>query len=61
MAGYNEIRDGEGAVDPPATTDAALVFIRRIHTPWTDRLKTAPGPADGPTSASPRASRATAR
>lgn len=50
MVRYNEIRDGEVAVDPPAATDAGLVFIGRIHTPWTDRLKTPrQGRADGPT------------
>ena len=49
MVRYNEIRDGEVAVDPPAATDAGLVFIGRIHTPWTDRLKTPrQGRADGP-------------
>ncbi|HEY1544857.1 MAG TPA: SAM-dependent methyltransferase [Xanthobacteraceae bacterium] len=50
MVRYNEIRAGEVAVDPPATTDAGLVFIGRIHTPWTDRLKCPrQGRADGPT------------
>ena len=49
MVRYNEIRDGEVAVDPPAATDAGLVFIGRIHTPWTDRLKCPrQGRADGP-------------
>jgi len=38
MVRYNEIRAGEVSVDPPAPTDAGLVFIGRIHTPWTDRL-----------------------
>jgi hypothetical protein len=39
MVRLNEIRHGELAVTtlPPAT-DAGLVFIGRIHTPWTDRL-----------------------
>jgi tRNA-Thr(GGU) m(6)t(6)A37 methyltransferase TsaA len=46
---YNEIRDGEIAVDPPPPTDAGLVFIGRIHTPWTDRLMTPrQGRRDGP-------------
>ena len=49
MVRYNEIRAGEVAIDPPATTDAGLVFIGRIHTPWSDRLKTPrQGRADGP-------------
>lgn len=34
----NEIRPGEVAVDAPSPTDAGLVFIGRIRTPWTDRL-----------------------
>ena len=50
MVRYNEIRDGEVAIEPPAATDASLVFIGRIHTPWTDRLKCPrQGRADGPT------------
>jgi tRNA (adenine37-N6)-methyltransferase len=49
MVRYNEIRAGEVAIDPPAATDAGLVFIGRIHTPWTDRLKTPrQGRPDGP-------------
>jgi tRNA-Thr(GGU) m(6)t(6)A37 methyltransferase TsaA len=49
MVRYNEIRAGEVAVDPPAATDAGLVFIGRIHTPWSDRLKCPrQGRADGP-------------
>src|SRR5215468_9643485 len=49
MVRYNEIRTGEVAIDPPAPTDAGLVFIGRIHTPWSDRLKTPrQGRADGP-------------
>ncbi|HMK78244.1 MAG TPA: tRNA (N6-threonylcarbamoyladenosine(37)-N6)-methyltransferase TrmO [Xanthobacteraceae bacterium] len=49
MVRYNEIRAGEVGVDPPAATDASLVFIGRIHTPWTDRLQTPrQGRADGP-------------
>jgi tRNA-Thr(GGU) m(6)t(6)A37 methyltransferase TsaA len=39
MVRLNEIRHGELAVtDPPPATDAGLIFIGRIHTPWTDRL-----------------------
>jgi len=50
MVRRNEIRAGEVAVDPPAATDAGLVFIGRIYTPWTDR-RVCPrqGRADGPT------------
>jgi tRNA (Thr-GGU) A37 N-methylase len=50
MVRRNEIRDGETAVAPPAAAQAGLVFIGRIHTPWTDRL-TCPrqGRLDGPT------------
>jgi tRNA-Thr(GGU) m(6)t(6)A37 methyltransferase TsaA len=49
MVRYNEIRAGEVAIDPPAPTDAGLVFIGRIHTPWTDRLKCPrQGRHDGP-------------
>ncbi len=49
MVRENEIRAGEIAIDPPPATDAGLVFIGRIATPWTSRL-TAPrqGRPDGP-------------
>jgi hypothetical protein len=49
MVRYNEIREGEVAIEPPPPTDAGLVFIGRIHTPWTDRMM-APrqGRHDGP-------------
>lgn len=49
MVRENEIRTGEVAVTPPAPTDAGLVFIGRIHTPWSSRTE-APrqGRADGP-------------
>jgi tRNA-Thr(GGU) m(6)t(6)A37 methyltransferase TsaA len=49
MVRENEIRDREVAVTPPAPNDAGLVFIGRIHTPWTSRME-APrqGRADGP-------------
>jgi tRNA (adenine37-N6)-methyltransferase len=49
MVRENEIRAAEVAVDMPAATDAGLVFIGRIRTPWTSRLA-APrqGRADGP-------------
>jgi tRNA (adenine37-N6)-methyltransferase len=39
MVRLNEIRHGELAVTSlPAATDAGIIFIGRIHTPWTDRL-----------------------
>ncbi|KUL92759.1 virR [Bosea sp. WAO] len=49
MVRENEIRDAEVAVAAPAATDAGLVFIGRIRTPWTSRL-TCPrqGRHDGP-------------
>lgn len=49
MVRENEIRQGEVAIDPPAATDAGLVFVGRIHTPWRSRLE-APrqGRHDGP-------------
>ena len=49
MVRENEIRPSEVAVDPPAATDAGLVFIGVIHTPWASRLVTPrQGRADGP-------------
>ncbi|MBL8577158.1 MAG: tRNA (N6-threonylcarbamoyladenosine(37)-N6)-methyltransferase TrmO [Mesorhizobium sp.] len=49
MVRLNEIRENEIAVDAPAPTDAGLVFIGRIHTPWTSRLECPrQGRADGP-------------
>jgi tRNA-Thr(GGU) m(6)t(6)A37 methyltransferase TsaA len=49
MVRENEVRAGEVAVAPPPPNDAGLVFIGRIHTPWTSRLE-APrqGRPDGP-------------
>ncbi|EKF42479.1 hypothetical protein NA8A_10468 [Nitratireductor indicus C115] len=49
MVRENEIRPSEMAVEPPPATDAGLVFIGRIYSPWTSRLK-APrqGRQDGP-------------
>ncbi|HXP77766.1 MAG TPA: tRNA (N6-threonylcarbamoyladenosine(37)-N6)-methyltransferase TrmO [Stellaceae bacterium] len=50
MVRRNEVREGEMVVDAPPQTDAGLVFIGRIHTPWTDRLETPrQGRLDGPT------------
>jgi tRNA-Thr(GGU) m(6)t(6)A37 methyltransferase TsaA len=49
MVRENELRAAEVAVAPPAATDAGLVFIGRIHTPWTSRLVTPrQGRLDGP-------------
>ena len=50
MVRRDEIRPGEVAVEAPPPTDAGLVFIGRIHTPWTDRLACPrQGRSDGPT------------
>jgi len=50
MVRRNEVRAGELVVQAPPPTDAGLVFIGRIHTPWTDRLETPrQGRLDGPT------------
>lgn len=49
MVRENEIRNGEVAVAIPPPDDAGLIFIGRIHTPWTSRLKTPrQGRQDGP-------------
>ena len=49
MVRLNEIRAGEVAVAAPAADDAGLVYIGRIHTPWTDRLACPrQGRSDGP-------------
>lgn len=49
MVRLQEIRAGEVAVEVPPATDAGLVFIGRIHTPWTDRLECPrQGRRDGP-------------
>src|SRR5215470_2223087 len=49
MVRVNEVREAEITIEPPAATDAGLVFIGRIRTPWTSRL-VAPrqGRIDGP-------------
>ncbi len=39
MVRRDEIRPGEIAVEAPAPKDAGIVYIGRIHTPWTDRLE----------------------
>jgi tRNA-Thr(GGU) m(6)t(6)A37 methyltransferase TsaA len=49
MVRLNEIRAGETAVAFPETTDAGVVFVGRIRTPWTDRLHCPrQGRPDGP-------------
>lgn len=49
MVRRDEIRPGEVATEPPAATDAGLVFIGRIRTPWTDRMDCPrQGRRDGP-------------
>jgi tRNA (adenine37-N6)-methyltransferase len=49
MVRENEIRTSEVAVAPPSPTDVGLVFIGRIHTPWTSRMVTPrQGRLDGP-------------
>ena len=49
MVRENEIRPAEVTVEPPPATDAGLVFIGRIRTPWTSRMVTPrQGRQDGP-------------
>jgi len=49
MVRENEVRVAEVAVEPPAATDAGLVFIGRIRTPWTSRMEVPrQGRHDGP-------------
>ena len=49
MVRLNEIRPGEVAVAMPPATDAGLIFIGRIRTPWTDRMACPrQGRRDGP-------------
>ena len=49
MVREHEIRQNEVGVDAPSATDAGLVFIGVIHTPWASRLMTPrQGRADGP-------------
>ena len=49
MVRENEVRTGEKVTDWSGSTDAGLLFIGRIHTPWTSRM-TCPrqGRDDGP-------------
>ena len=49
MVRQNELRHAEVAVSTPPATDAGLVFIGVIHTPWTSRMMTPrQGRRDGP-------------
>jgi tRNA (adenine37-N6)-methyltransferase len=49
MVRENEIRKAEVTIEMPPTTDAGLVFIGRIHSPWTSRMATPrQGRSDGP-------------
>ena len=49
MVRENETRENEVAIEPPQATDAGLVFIGRISTPWTLRLECPrQGRHDGP-------------
>lgn len=49
MADSDDIRPGETAIAWPGASDAALLFIGRIHTPWTTRADCPrQGRPDGP-------------
>jgi tRNA-Thr(GGU) m(6)t(6)A37 methyltransferase TsaA len=49
MVRENEIRPAEVTVEAPPPTDAGLIFIGRIRTPWTSRMETPrQGRQDGP-------------
>ena len=49
MADVQELREGEVAVELPPPTDAGLIFIGHIHTPWRTRNDTPKqGKVDGP-------------
>jgi tRNA (adenine37-N6)-methyltransferase len=49
MCHDDDIRPGEVAITPPPATDAGLVYIGRIHTPWTGRGQTPhQGDPEGP-------------
>ena len=50
MVREDEIRAAERAIEWPEATDAGLIFIGRIHTPWTARMMCPrQGRPDGPT------------
>jgi tRNA (adenine37-N6)-methyltransferase len=49
MVREDEIRKAERAVEWPDATDAGLIFIGRIHSPWTSRMDCPrQGRSDGP-------------
>ncbi|ATN36482.1 tRNA (N6-threonylcarbamoyladenosine(37)-N6)-methyltransferase TrmO [Rhizobium sp. ACO-34A] len=49
MVRENEVRENEVQIEAPEAIDAGLVFIGRIHTPWTSRMETPrQGRHDGP-------------
>ena len=49
MVRENEIRPSEAAIALPPPNDAGLIYIGRIHTPWTSRMETPrQGRPDGP-------------
>jgi tRNA-Thr(GGU) m(6)t(6)A37 methyltransferase TsaA len=49
MVREDEIRKAERAVEWPEATDAGLIFIGRIHSPWTSRMDCPrQGRSDGP-------------
>jgi tRNA-Thr(GGU) m(6)t(6)A37 methyltransferase TsaA len=49
MVREDEIRTAERAVEWPDATDAGLIFIGRIHSPWTSRMDCPrQGRSDGP-------------
>jgi len=50
MVREQEVRPGEVQVDLPPQQDAGLIYIGRIHTPWTSRMECPrQGRPDGPT------------
>jgi tRNA (adenine37-N6)-methyltransferase len=50
MVREDEIRAAERAIEWPDASDAGLIFIGRIHTPWTSRMDCPrQGRLDGPT------------
>jgi tRNA (adenine37-N6)-methyltransferase len=50
MVQEDEMRTAERAIEWPAATDAGLIFIGRIRTPWTSRMDCPrQGRHDGPT------------
>jgi tRNA (Thr-GGU) A37 N-methylase len=50
MVREDEIRATERAIEWPDATDDGLVFVGRIHTPWTSRMDCPrQGRLDGPT------------